>query len=371
MLLPRYQSVHAQRAEQWFGADLYQALLRFDHYAPVAVLGMGGTVLAEHHDLIGPTRIGQYTSYAEHLAQRATRFWRRARAYAQREHGTLHAGFSSLSDLISEATTGGKQQFLNFTKAGTTGVAGVMNSLARVGAFPAGQTTAAAFAAGESPTKTTPTGLSLFYDNATGGDTLHLLSGVFVANVSSQLLMLYDRYYQGNWNVATSSQSVSGTPSRYQSTEAKGTFCSMEVSTALGATGGQNFTLTYVDQDGNTAEAGPNALTLVASSIVNRYPFATPDWKARLNAGDSGVRAITNLGLSAATATGNVNVFLGKPLALVPIPPVANQPIGVSFVNSLFSMTQIVDDSCLCLLEMWKSSTTATNYVGNLVVASG
>ena len=371
MLIPRYQSVHAQRAENWLGADLYQALLDFDHYAPVSVFGFDAPVIAEHHDLLGPTRVGQYCSYAEHLGEQARRWLKRLRRAMRHQDLVLPAGFSSLSDLMSEATVNGKQQFTNFTKAGTTGVAGVMNSLARVGPFPAGQATAAAFAAGESPTKTTPAGLGLPFDNAAGGDTLHLLSGVFVANVSSQLLLMYDRYYQGNWNVATSSQAVSGTPTRYQSTEAKGTFCSMEVSTALGATGGQAFTLTYVDQDGNTAEAGPNGLTIVASSIVNRFPFATPDWKARLNAGDWGVRAITNLGLSAATATGNVNVFLGKPIGLVPIPPSANQPIGISYVNSMFGMSKIVDDACVCIMEKWKSSTTATNYTGDIIIGSG
>jgi hypothetical protein len=331
-----YRSAHAQRLERWLGADLVEMIRRTDHYYPVPILNVPGNVFAYRDDIIGSIQGG---------------------------------GFTSLSDLISEATTGGKLQIIHFTKSGTTGVAGVMNSLARVGPNPAGQATAAVFPAGESPTKAAPAGLGIGFDNPGGGDTLHLTTGYAMASVASQLLLLYDRFYQGNWDISVTPRTVTGTPGRYQSVASKGAFISCEVSTAIGS-GTPTVTITYIDQDGNTAEATTSNMALAASAIVNRFPHATPDWHYRLNSGDNGVRAITNLALSAAS-TGNLNMFLGKPLAWIPMPAQAYTPVILDGINSAFNLVQILTDACLCLLEMFKSATTATNWTGAFYMVSG
>lgn len=358
----KYRSLHAQKAERWLGSELYEKLLTARPHWPIPVMGeMGGPVWSYNGDLVGRSWVGSFCSFADLLWER----WRKA----AKRHGTLSTGFASLSDLISEATTGGKQQVLHYTKAGTTGVIGVTNSLARVGAIPAGQATAAAFAAGESPTSNTPAGLGIGFINADGSDTLHIVSATSIATIASQLLLLYDRFYQGNWDVSVTPRTVTGVPTRYQSTASRGCFIGAEVSTALGA-GTPTVDVTYVDQDGNTAEATTSDITIVGSSIVNRFPAASPDWQFRLNAGDVGVRAITNLALSAGS-TGNLNVFLGKPLAFMPLPPLANTGVSFSFINSAFSLPEIVDDACLCLLELQKSLTNATSYTGYFVAVSG
>jgi len=335
--LIKYRPVHSQRLERWLGAELVEKIRMTNYYWPVPIANVfGDGIFAYKDDIIGNIQGG---------------------------------GFASLSDLISEATAMGKLQIAHFTKAGTTGVAGVMNSLARVGPNPAGQVTAAAFPAGESPTRIAPLGLSIGYDNPTGGDTLHVVTGFAVASIASQLLLLYDRFYHGNWDISVTPRTVTGTPSRYQSVTAKGTFMSSEVSTALGATT-YTITPTYVDQDGNAAEAQTSVMAIVASSIVNRFPHAPPDWHYRLNAGDYGVRAITNLAMSTAT-TGNLNVFLGKPLAWMPMPAQTYTPVVLDGINSAFNLAQIVTDACLCLLELFKSAVTATNWTGAFYLVSG
>lgn len=368
----RYPSIHTQRLERWLGPELMDKVQRTNYHWPVALGGAPGDgVMVYRGEAYGRFPRGAFASYSDYLIDQAARRARAIRSLVRMGVRSQIGGFSSLSDLISEATVNGKGQQVVMVKAGTTGVVGVMNSLARVGSIPAGQATAAAFAAGESPTATTPSGLGVQFFNPAGGDTTHVVSATVLASVANQLLLLYDRFYQGNWNVATTPQSVSGTPSRYQDTSARGTFISSEVSTALGASATGTITITYVDSEGNTAEAMTSLLALVASSIVNRFPHATPNWFYQFNSPDVGARSMTNLTTTGGTNTGNVNLFMGYPLCYVPLPNVANQPVSVSFVNTLFSMPRVYDSACLCLLELFKSATTATNWFANFQIVSG
>jgi hypothetical protein len=331
-----FHPAHAQRLERWLGAELVEKIHLTAYYWPVPLLNVPGCNFIYRGDVLGSIRGG---------------------------------GFASLSDLISEATTGGKLQIVHFTKAGTTGVAGVMNSLARVGSNPPGVATAAAFAAGETCTDTSPSGLGIGFDNAGGGDTLHLTTAYACASVASQLLLLYDRLYHGNWNIATATQSVTGVSTRYTDTTSKGSFVSAEVSTALGATT-YAITITYTDQDGNTGHLTSPALAISSAAIVNRFPHATPYWHYPLAAGDTGVRQITQCAIATAT-TGNLNVFIGHPLAWIPTPAQAYTPVILDGINSAFNLTRIFDDSCLCLLELFKSATSSTNWTGAFYLVSG
>lgn len=368
----RYPSIHTQRLERWLGPELMDKVQKTNYYWPVALGGAPGDgVMVYRGEAYGRFPRGAFASYSDYLIDQGARRVRALRSLARMGIRSQIGGFASLSDLINEATVNGKGQQIVMVKAGTTGVVGVMNSLARVGSIPAGVATAAAFGAGESPTDTSPSGLGVQFFNPAGGDTTHVVSATVLASVANQLLLLYDRFYQGNWNVATTPQTVSGTPSRYQDTTSRGAFVSGEVSTALGASTTGTVDLTYVDSENNTAEATTSDIALVASSIVNRFPHATPDWFYRLNAPDVGVRSITNLATAGGTNTGNVNIFIGMPLCYVPLPNVANQPVAVSFVNTLFSMPRVVDDACLCLLELFKSATTATNWFANFQIVSG
>jgi hypothetical protein len=368
---PRWRSVHAHRAERWLGAELADKLQASSHYWPVPVAGVpGDKLLAYRGDLIGAMPRGAFASLSDYLVDAAAQRARAARSLWRAIGRTrwLAMGFASLGDLISEATTGGKSQRLQWTKTGTTGVVGGMNSLARVGPWPAGQATAAAFAAGESPLDSTA-GLGYPFTNAAGGDTMHVVSIGAIATVASQLLLLYDRFYQGNW-VLTADTTVSGVPSRYQSADAYGCVISAEVSTVLGATT-TTFIPTYMDQDGNTAEVAPASPAFVTASPVNQFPHVGPAWFYQLASADVGVRKLTNLDILSAAPSGNLNVFLAKPLVFVPLPALANLPVSYSLVNDLFNLPRVFDDACLCWLELQKSATTLTSYNMHAVLVSG
>ena len=334
----RRPATHAARLERWLGAEtlaLFKHATQGRDLEPIPVANCPG-VFSYDGDFYG---------------------------------GISGGGFASLSDLISEMTTGGKGQLLNFSKTGITAIVGVAADLWRDAGIPGASPAAAGFAAGESPDNTSAYGLG--QTNATGGDTLHFINGWVMPTVGANLVLLYDRFYQGNHTMTVDPQSVTGVPGRYQSTDAKGCFIGQFVTTILPAAT-PTYTVTYMDQDGNTAENAA-AQTIVSGAIVGRFPYALTvggGWRIPLNAGDTGVRKITNLDLSAAMASGACDVFLGKPIAWLPA-PIANIPYVVDGVNSFLSLTRVYDGACLALMEVAKGAVTATTYTGSIMLASG
>jgi len=361
---------HSARIERWLGAAeaerLSRAMRGYHSAEPIPVANMPGRICVNSDgEFVGRILGGSEACLAERMRDEL----RRRKLYQAIRYGKAtrqHGGFASLSDLISEMTAG-KSQYFTIAKTGVTGVANVANSLWDVGAVPAAGGTSSA-AAGSTPDNTTVGGL--LQANASGSDTLHFIGATMTATVGNNLLLMYDRFFQVNHNIATDPQSVSGVSSRYQDTTSKGSFITVFVTTALGA-GTPTYTITYMDQDGNTAEAA-TAQTIVGSAIARRFPFATSvgnGWFIPLNSGDTGVRKVTNLDLSAAS-TGNVDVVLGKPLVWIPT-PVANQGVIIDGINSMINLVEIIDNACLAFMEINKGATTATSYNGQIILASG
>src|SRR5687767_3415895 len=111
-----YHLTHSQRIENWLGKDCLQHILdgSKDFYAPIPVANTPGDIFAYKGDLYGTIRGG--------------------------------TGFSSLSDLITEATTGGKRQDMLFSKTSTLSVNNSWGSLWNVGTNPGAGGTPAAIA---------------------------------------------------------------------------------------------------------------------------------------------------------------------------------------------------------------------------------
>ena len=274
-------------------------------------------------------------------------------------------GFASVSDVIAEKT-GGKGQWLDLFKVGTAGVVASSNSLWNVGTFPPAGGVAAAAPGGFAPTKAT-TGAQPF-NNPTGGDTLHVLGTPGIQpTVNAMALLLYDRLWHGNQSLNATNVAWTGTPTRYLTSASPGNFFSLEVTTVMSATA-TNLTVTYVDQDGNTAEAA-TAVALTVSSAVNRIPLPTPRYSVALNGSDTGLRNVTNIQSSGAN-TGAANMFIGHPIAVFPC-PLANFPAPLDLVNAYPSLPEVKTDACLAWIELQKSATTATTYQGGIELCSG
>lgn len=363
------RSTHSTRLERWLGLDSVEQIsrsMRGWYGPPIAVHGVPGAVFATSDgDFCGPIHGGGVASFADFAAQRLRRIVRNVgERQKHRSRTEMAAGFSSLSDLISEATTGGKLQNLFFSKTGSVTTSGSNASLWAVGNYPSAGATPSAIPGGSVPTSATA-GAIPFVD-AAGGDTLHALTIQSQGSAAPNCLILYDRTFHAASvsHNTTSGQTVSGAPNRYTSTAAAGTFASLEVTSALGATA-QNCTLTYTDEAGNTGQSSA-ATAAVSSAVANRIPFAS--FFLPLAAGDTGLRAVTAVTFSAAN-TGTSNLFQGKPLAFIP-QPVANSMVVMDGINSAFNFVRILDDACLAFLEL-KGVGSSTIYTGTMTLCSG
>jgi hypothetical protein len=362
------RATHSSRLERWLGAESVEALsrsMRGWYGPPIAVAGVPGLVYAcGDGDFCGPIRGGHFANLTDYYAAKVRRVLRNT---ARRQHGKLNAGFASLSDLISEATTGGKSQNLTYLKT-TVALPAVAAShdLWGVGALPAAGANAAAAPGGTQYTNATSG--ALFSSNAAGGDTLHLTTWTGLCTAPGTLL-LYDRLFAVNINHATTANTVTGTLARHNGTtgSAAGNFLTGRVTTVLGATA-HNVTVTYVDNAGNAAEAAA-AQAIRVSSAVNTIPLTQPQWFVNLNAGDSGLRNVTSIALSAAS-TGNVDWTIGQPKAVLPH-SVANVGFILDGINSAFNLVQILDNACLSLLNLHATQTGAVTYQGRIQLVSG
>ena len=357
----------AQKLERWLGAEEVESIskrMKGWYGPPVPIAGVPGRVYAcGDGDFCGPIKGGYYGNLVDYIAGRV-------RKATRLRHGSLNAGFTSLSDMISEATVNSKKQVWTYQKVGVAAPAiGSSQWLWRQGTLPSTASVAAAAPGGTAYTRTSAGALEQF--NAASGDTLHFVNWIGTNTLAGGTsLMLVDVLWGANFNRATSGNvAVTGVPTRYQTaTTAPGNFISGNVTTVLNATA-NNLTLTYVDQDGSAAEAG-SALAIRVSSAVGTIPYTQPTWYYPLNAGDTGLRNITNHNLSAA-ATGNVDQMIAHPIALLPAAGVANQSVVLDGINSSFNLERIYDDAALTFIEYFKSATTATTYAGFITLLSG
>jgi len=376
----RALSTHSGKLERYLGADEVNRIsesMRDWYGPPIAVGGVPGKVFAHRGgDFRGRIETGGFASalcVAESFAGRMARAFRRtARRQAMQAN---MPGFSSLSDLIAEATTGGKKQTSTFNKTGPTGVVGVTSSLHKLGPQPTAGAAAAA-APGGTPSTSATAGALAFNNPAVGGDTSHFIGAQILASVAPNTLMLYDRLFAVAKTMnSIATEAVTGVPTRYQSTttgavdSAEGNFLFIEVGlTALAATAHNWTVCQYTDQAG--AASNLPSLTGVASAIVHRLDHPVNQWFAPLATGDTGIRTLTQMQCSAAVATGAIDFVIGHPIAWMPC-FLANTACLVDGINTAFNLVRIFDSACLNLLEITRPATTATNYSGAIDYCAG
>ena len=366
--------MNSTRLERWLGKELVEstsASMKNWYGPPIPIYNVPGKVYAtKGGDFCGPLEGGYFASLADFTEQRVKRILRNVR---RRQSVTLNAGFSSLSDLISEATTGGKTQMLQFTKAGTAGTAGRSNTLFNVGSWPAAGGVGGTTGTGRVLTKTNTGALQQI--DAAGGDQLHVTTITVQASVAGQMLLMYDRLWDMTHTMTVDPRScdAANVPTRYQTAAlAPGNFFSGEVTTVLPAAT-PTITLDYVDQDGNNV-TGSALSTIASAAAVNTVPFTAPNWFYPLASTDQGLRSLQNsanaINLSAAMASGVVTWFIGHPLAFIPM-PLANTPVILDGINSAFNLARVYDGACLSFMEISKGATTATNWWGAIQLVSG
>lgn len=337
---------------------------------PICLIDVPGSVwVTRDGDFVGKMNRGYFASALDSLDEYLRRVWRGA---GKVHHGMAAAGFASISDALSLASQGFSQR-RNFNKVGPTGVVAVTSSLWRLGPQPAVGSAPAAAAAGTAFTSSS-TGALSFANPAAG--TNRLVGADGGASVIGNTLLCYDLIYGVAKTMnSTATESVTGVPTRYQSSTttaedyAGDNFLFIQVGgTALAATAHNWTVCTYRNQAGTDAQTMPS-LTGNSGAIVDRLDHPTNQWFAPLATGDTGIMDLAQMQCSAAVATGVIWFMIGHPLGFMTFSAI-NAILPFDWLTNRDQAPRIFDNACPAFLEVLKPTTTATTYTGRIVTTS-
>lgn len=270
---------------------------------------------------------------------------------------------------IAEAVAGARPPVSYQKAVSGTLVAGRPHSFWLTAGVPGPGAAAANTAGGVVPTSATAGALTRA--NPAAGEA-HVLGMTGIASAQAGTLMLCDRllHIQGNSGgtaideTLTTLQTINSTtlPSRCPtsaiddtpSTNGFGVRMAVEVVSATGA-GTPTLTLTYTNDQGTGSRTATNIDPTVASSIAGSF------YRIGLQAGDTGVRSIQGYQQSATWTSGQLNLVLYRPLAMLPC-----IAAGVPYLGDWVSLggPRVYNDACLFLVFI--PSTTTTTSVGGL-----
>jgi hypothetical protein len=276
------------------------------------------------------------------------------------------AALTDLSDLINRQSGGnsGNPNNLYFHKvprvagaAATAPIAGRGCSLWTYDGMPAGGVVPTVAAI---PDRTT-TG-ALPFVAATGGRDLHLI-GTSITPLTAGVYLLYDRLFHigGLSGVSTADQTVQGStpsPALTRNTGGAGNIAWYEIYTVIGTTP-TTLTMTYTDQAGNTGQ------TATINIGGTGFREVTRAQRIPLAAGDTGLRAIEKVKLTATTGTaGDFGITIAQPLAWIPV-GAAGTAGWRDYTTGLPGIPVINPDACLALMFI-PAAATATEVWGSL-----
>lgn len=268
------------------------------------------------------------------------------------------AAITDLSDLINLQTGGnsGTPENIFFHKvprvlgvAATAPIGGRGASLWQYDGMPSSGATPTTASI---PTKAT-TGAIPF--TAPGGAREKHLIGASITPLTAGVFLLYDRllHVGGLSGVSTADQTVQGptpSPALTRNTGGAGNIAFYEIYSLIGTTG-TTLTMTYTDQNGNTAQ------TSTMNIGATNFREVTRMQRVPLAAGDSGIRAVDKVRLTATTGTaGNFGVTIAQPLAWIPVG--APGTMGWrDYTTGLPGIPVIDPDACLSLMFIAAAAT--------------
>jgi hypothetical protein len=367
--------IHSGQLERWLGAEgvkrVSDSMRNFPFPAPM--LDVPGRVWCmPGGDFVGTLKAGSEMSALDRAVDILKRHRAAARIRGGRvTHGQFNA-FATLDALIA-AVTGGKAQYLNFAKTGVaaSAIGGSMDLWTR-GTVPAAGAAGGALPGGTSPTNAT-TG-NWGWVNPANANTGHYLAIELAASVINNSLGIVDRLFSCAVNPnSTATQAVTGTFSRYQSgtgTAADyigGNFAFPSNPTTVLAATAHNWTVCqYTDQASTTGVSFPSTAGISACPVGQiDLAVGQNSWFMPFASGDTGVKALTQVQLSAAVATGTMDWVVSHLIGLVAC-PVANMVCVGDALYTAMQLTSVFDNACLSAIEMPKPATTATNYAGRV-----
>jgi hypothetical protein len=193
-----------------------------------------------------------------------------------------------------------------------------------------------------------------------GGGALSYLARLSLCSTQIHNIILYDRLaHTGAITPAASTQTLTGGPTLTRP-DANGqeVECWIESLTASTSTA-SNYSIRYVDQDGNASETSPTIAATTTSVVGMMQRF-------NLNAGDTGIRSVDQF-ISTGASGGTARLVLLRRIAEF---PVTGANIGAIADAIALGMPRIYDDACLGFMYQ-ATATTATTFNGSLSIAQG
>jgi len=209
----------------------------------------------------------------------------------------------------------------------------------------------------------------------TGGDGKYFLTGgVSVPSVTGfSALLLIDVVWLANYATSASPGNIT-MPTLTRYTDGKGLQIGCAVSTTLGAFT-PTVTVTYNPATGDSGTGHTTNTGAFASALASpkMMPLLTPSLP--LASGDTGVTSITNVTISATNATGALDVFLYKPIMMIPT-VAANTYVERDSTIQIDGLTQLpvgTDNltSCLCWLALSGGTSACATQMGQIRTVSG
>lgn len=340
---------------------------------PIAIADVSGIVYAAK----GGDFIGEYRGSRElnNLGWAAEILRREERRRFKRQFPHQGGAFTGLAQVVN-AHNGGKRCVMPFSKSG----AGVTAGGGSADFWTLGTWPAAGSAAGAAPGGTVPTSAStgaLALQNAVvNANSTHLVKVQTIVGISQNSLLLYDRLFAVAKTMnSTATEAVTGVPTRYTSQTATaedyigGNFLFPSCTTVLPATAHNWTVCTYTNQAGTTGQSVPS-IAGISTCSVRQLDLVLGQWFMPLVAGDSGVKALTQMQCDALVATGAIDFVIGHPIAIVACPGLAQATALADGVLSAFNFCRIYDNACLALLDMTKPSAAASFYTGHVITVS-
>ena len=165
---------------------------------------------------------------------------------------------------------------------------------------------------------------------------------------------------------SSSAQNLTNTNTLTRYTDGAGVRAYLVIQTTSGATA-HNIAMSYTDQGGTAGNTLPVTVACTASAIA---PHITHSGTAANNygpflplaSGDTGIRSVQSVTLSAASLAGTAALVLCRPLATIPI-TTASIAAERDLMNQLPSLPRIYDGACLTWLYFSGAATAAsTNF---------
>jgi len=281
--------------------------------------------------------------------------------------------FTSMDDLISEISNGKSIRYdWNKITGASTYTAGRWYDFSPLAGTPIANTFSGT--ALNWQTMSEANGFAIPHGGDVSTDTKHLLNASAITGVATGVpgqLMLVDMqgYYPGISLNSATAQTLIGTPTlRY--TNGVGVRAFFVTTTASGATA-HNIAMSYTNQSATAGRSLPVTVACTASAIAghlthsgtaaNNYGPFLP-----LASGDTGIKSVQSVTISAASGAGVGALVLARPLMTLPLTAVSIATER-DFLNQLPSLPRIYDGACLTWLYFAGAATAAaTNFYGHV-----